>query len=244
MSKQFIASSAASVAILLSQSAAAAVVLAGWDTSGAAGWGPSPFAATESSAGLSVVGLTRGPGLATTGNANGGFSNAWGASGWAVAGGPPAQTRANATSNGKFVTFSITVDAGYEMSIETIDPIRYQRDNNGPTSGALEYQINGGAFVTAVAAIAYNGGAGQSVAAINLTGIAELQSVAAGTTVTFRLVNWGGTNQNDGGRWAFNNGIATGNDLAINGTVALVPAPGAIALLGAAGLIGAVRRRA
>jgi hypothetical protein len=62
--------------------------------------------------------------------------------------------------------------------------------------------------------------------------------------VTFRLVNWGGTNQNDGGRWAFNNGIAGGNDLAINGTMSLVPAPGAIALLGAAGLVGSVRRRA
>ena len=117
MSKQFIASSAAVAAIVLSHSAAAAIVLAGWDTSGAASWGPSPFAPTQSAAGVSVVGLTRGPGLATGGTA---FNNAWGASGWGMPGGAPAQTRANATSNGKFITMSLTVAAGYTMSLETI----------------------------------------------------------------------------------------------------------------------------
>ncbi|MFM8640088.1 MAG: hypothetical protein ACKOEL_05570 [Planctomycetota bacterium] len=233
--------SVAVAAILLSHSAVAAVVLAGWDTSGAAGWGPSPFAPTVSAAGVSVVGLTRGPGLGTGGTA---YNNAWGAAGWAMAGGPGAQTRANATTNGKFITFSLTVAAGFTMSLETIDPIRYQRDGNGPRSGALEYQVNGGAFTTAAAGISYAAGQGQSVSAISLTGIAALQNLGEGTTVTFRLVNWGGTNQNDGGRWAFNNGIADGNDLAVNGTVTAVPAPGAIALLGAAGLIGSVRRRA
>lgn len=239
MRKQCITSSAAIAAILLSHSAAAAVVLAGWDTNGAAGWGPSPFASTQTATGVSVVGLTRGPGLALGGTA---FNNAWGASGWAVTGGPGAQTRANATTNGKFISFSLTVASGYTMSLETIDPIRYQRDGNGPTSGALEYAVGSGAFATVSPAIAYSTGQGQSVSAISLSGIAALQNLAEGTTVTFRLINWGGTNQNDGGRWAFNNGIANGNDLAINGTI--VPAPGAIALLGAAGLVGSVRRRA
>lgn len=233
--------SVAVAAILLSHSAVGAMMLAGWDTSGAAGWGLSPFAPTVSAAGVSVVGLTRGPGLGIGGSA---FNNAWGAAGWAMAGGPDAQTRADATTNGKFITFSLTVAAGFTMSLETIDPIRYRRDGNGPSSGALEYRVNGGTFTTAAAAISYSTGQGQFVPAISLTGIAALQNLGEGTTVTFRLVNWGGTNQNDGGRWAFNNGIANGNDLAVNGTVTAIPAPGSIALLGAAGLIGSVRRRA
>lgn len=235
--------SAAAVAVAVSHStAAAAVVLAGWDTSGASGWGPSPFNPTQADPSVGVIGLSRGPGLGVGGGA---FNNAWGASNWALAGGAAAQTRNNAVNNGKFITFSMTVAEGYVVSLETIDPIRYQRDGNGPTSGALEYRIGSvGGFTTINGALAYTGGQGQSLAAIDLTGIAALQSMSAGTTVTFRLVNWGGNNQNDGGRWAFNNGIANGNDLAVNGTATLVPAPGAIALLGAAGLVGSVRRRA
>ncbi|MEI9961579.1 MAG: hypothetical protein WDM76_10750 [Limisphaerales bacterium] len=41
--------------------------------------------------------------------------------------------------------------------------------------------------------------AGSSIGAINLTNITALQNIASNTVVTFRIVNFGGTNP--GGTW-------------------------------------------
>jgi hypothetical protein len=56
---------------------------------------------------------------------------------------------------------------------------------------------------------------------INLSGISNLQNVGAGTNVTFRIVNWGGTSS--AGTWyVFDVANSSALDFALQGTVAPV----------------------
>jgi MYXO-CTERM domain-containing protein len=76
------------------------------------------------------------------------------------------------------------------------------------------------------------------MAAIDLSGVGELQNLS-GTNVYFRLVLFGNTGS---GTFYFQD-AGSGIDLSLNGSVSVIPAPGAMALLGVAGLLGARRRR-
>jgi MYXO-CTERM domain-containing protein len=76
------------------------------------------------------------------------------------------------------------------------------------------------------------------MAAIDLSGVGALQGLS-GTNVYFRLVLFGNTGN---GTFYFRD-FQSGLDLSVNGTVSAIPAPGAMALLGVAGLIGSRRRR-
>jgi hypothetical protein len=57
---------------------------------------------------------------------------------------------------------------------------------------------------------------GNPQTAIDLSGIADLQNLGGGTTVTFRIVNMGATSS--GGTWYFNQGTAAGRDVSFIGT--------------------------
>ncbi len=192
-----------------------AQAIVGWDVNGLSAYGVSPFAPGTSDANLTVVGLTRGTGVGTAPTAAG---NAWGGTDWNN-GSTLITTQADAISTSHFVTFSITPKAGYQMSLSSISAYNIRRTGTGPTTGIWQYSLDGTTFNNIGTAITWGStttSPGNSQGSISLSGISPLQNVAAGTTVTFRVVNWGASSS---GAWYFNNLSTVGNDLVINGTV-------------------------
>lgn len=199
------------------------VTLAGWNVSGLSAYGASPLPPTTNASHLTVVGLTRGVGVGTSGSAAG---SAWGGNGF------DSTTAVAAIAAGDFATCSITADTGYTVSFTNISRFDYRRSSTGPANGVLQYQIGGGSFVD-IANLSYptttSGGA--SIGVINLSSIAALQNVPANTTVTFRIVNYGASSS--GGTWYISNvANTTAVDFSIDGTVnpiTLPPSPPASA---------------
>jgi hypothetical protein len=108
---------------------AAADVIAAWETTGQSSFGTQGLAATTSAPGVSVGGLTRGPGTNTSGGTS--TANAWGAQGFDAA------TVEEAAAAGNFITFTVTSGSGAGISFETFD-LHYRRDGSGPVSAALQ----------------------------------------------------------------------------------------------------------
>jgi uncharacterized repeat protein (TIGR01451 family) len=201
-------------------SAVSLVTLVGWDVNGLAGgannYGPSPLPPSTNAVGVTVVGLTRGSGVGTN---NTGAGRAWGGNNWIDT------SSSAAITNNRFATFALTAHAGYKVSYAAVSKFDYRRSSTGPTNGLLQYQIGSGTF-NDLAIVSYptNTSSGGSLSPIDLSGIAALQDVGAGTNVTFRIVNWGGTSSN--GTWYIfdvSNSIAL--DFELRGTVspAVVP---------------------
>jgi len=99
----------AAVSLALNSTAMAAV-LASWDVHGLAGgansFGTSPLAPGVTDPGVTVVGLTRGSGVSTTGTA---AARAWGGVDWQNS------SAATAVSGNDVVTFSVTPAAGSQV---------------------------------------------------------------------------------------------------------------------------------
>ncbi len=197
--------------------------LAGWDVSGLPGgsgnFGPSPLAPTTNAANLTIIaGLTRGAGIGTNGT---GAARGWGGNTFTET------TSAAAIASNRFVTFTAAVNSGYKVSYASISKFNYRHSATGPPNGFLQYQVGAGDFAD-ITAISYpsNTSSGGSLTPINLSGIPALQDVGAGTNVTFRIVNWGGTSS--AGTWyIFDVTNSPALDFEVRGTVfpAVVPAP-------------------
>jgi hypothetical protein len=210
-------------------------VIAGWDFStlagGAGAWGASPFAATTVASAGSVGGLTRGSGILTPSGSTA-AGNAWGGTDFL------GTDLATATTANDFATFTVTVPSGNTLSLTGFDAYNIRRSGSGPTTGQWQYQIGSGSFTNIGSAITWGTGtnsAGNAQSAISLTGVSALQSVAAGTVVTFRVVTWGGTGT--AGTWYLNglqptNGTAL--DFVLNGDLTAVPPPNTTPSFGAA----------
>lgn len=211
------ASSVVAAAVILTGAVNAQTALVSWDFAGLTGYGSSPLAPTAASPNLTVAGLTRGSGLATSGSAG---ANAWGGSEWN--GTALLTTSAAAIADGAFVTFTLTPNTGYSVSLSGIPAYNVRRSNFGPTTGLWQYSLDGSTFTDIGLQITWGtntGGTGNVKDAIDLSGLAPLQNIAAGTTVTFRVVNWGASGT---GTWYFNSLATAGSDLVINGTVTSV----------------------
>lgn len=180
-------------------------------TGGAGNFGPSPWAASTTDANLTVGGLTKGSGVGSTGT---GAANGWGGTDF------NSTSLANAITAGKYVTFTITAKTGYKFSISSIEKYNIRRSSSGPTTGQWQYQIGTGSFVNIGSAITWGSGtsnSGNEQAAIDLSGITDLQNLSSGTTVTFRIVNYGASGT---GSWYINgHANATSKTLTIKGTV-------------------------
>ncbi|MDX1914062.1 MAG: DNRLRE domain-containing protein [Methylophilus sp.] len=201
------------VATSISISAFAAT-LAGWDVStmpgGASNFGVSPLAATTASANLTVGGLTRGSAVGTTGT---GAARGWGGNTWT------STSASAAAAANQYATFTVTANSGFNVSFTSISKLDYRRSSSGASSGVLQYQIGSGAFVD-ITTLSYpvTASTGSSIAAIDLSSVAALQNVPAGTTVTFRIVNYGGTSS--AGTWyVFDVANTTALDLEVQGSV-------------------------
>ncbi len=189
-------------------------VLAGWDVSGQTAYGVSPLAPETNAPSVGVVGLTRGPGVATVSTA---ASRAWGGNGFDAV-----STAAAVTAN-DFVTCGISVSNGFKVSLSSISRFDYRRSNSGPTVGVVQYQVEASGFVS-IATNSYTSTSGASLAAIDLTGIAALQNVGAGTNVTIRIVNHAATTA--GGNWyIYDVATSSAPDFAISGTVTPLTEP-------------------
>lgn len=186
--------------------------LANWDltTYGGADWGPSPWSPTLSSTDVTMVGLTRGSGLTTN---NTGAGTSWGANGW----NPGTANAAAAVGSNDFITFSITANDGFSLSLTQIEDYNIRRSNTAPSTGIWQYSLNGTTFTDIGAAITWGtntAASGNNKTAVDLTTIDALQNIPAGTTVTIRIVNWGGTNLT--GNWYFN-GAGSNPNLKLDG---------------------------
>lgn len=186
-------------------------VFAAWEVTGLSNYGPSPFAPTTLGPNITAVGLTRGAGVGTTGTA---ASNGWGGSTWL------GQTDFDsAVAAGAVVTFSITPSNGFKASFFSMPSYNIRRSGTGPSRGQWQYRVGGGEFINLGPAITWGGttsGAGNNQAAIDLSEIAALQDVPGGTTVEFRIVNYGASGT---GTWYLNNRSTTGDDLVVNGVI-------------------------
>ncbi|HTY07550.1 MAG TPA: 5'-nucleotidase C-terminal domain-containing protein, partial [Candidatus Edwardsbacteria bacterium] len=150
--------------------------------------------------------------MSTSGTA---AARAWGGTDWQNT------SEATAVSGNDYVTFAVTANSGYQVSYSSVSRLDYRRSGTGPSAGVLQYQIGSGAF-TDIATVSYTStsSSGASVSAIDLSGIAALQNVPAGTTVTFRLVNYGGTSSS--GTWyIYDVANTTASDLEISGSVSV-----------------------
>jgi len=232
--------------------AAEAAVVAGWDfstiaansTVGSSAFGASPYAASVVETGLTVGGLTRASGVSGIVPSGGSAAaKGWGGTGFTST--SAISDASAAISANKFISFTVSTDGLSQLSLSSIDAYNVRRSSSGPTSGQWQYQIGAGAFANIGSTITWGAttsSSGNAQNAIDLSSISGLQGVGPNTTVTFRLALWGASGAS--GTWYLNGqGATTAPDFQLIGTVTAVPAPGALALLGVAGLVGARRRR-
>ncbi|MDR2511527.1 MAG: chitobiase/beta-hexosaminidase C-terminal domain-containing protein [Bacteroidales bacterium] len=189
-----------------------------WSFSGCPGgtgnYGSSPFAPTSSNENLTVGNLTRNW---TCGSGGSGAANAWGGNNFT------ASSFETAVTANEFVTFTLTANTGYILSLASTGRYNVRRSSTGPTTGQWQYALGAAPFVNIGTNITWGtvtAKEGNLQSALDLSGITELQNLVAGTVVTFRLVVWGASGT--GGTFYFNdNADATGgvNGLAINGSV-------------------------
>ena len=119
----------------LAQAGWSQVVIGGWDTSTLPGgpndFGPSPYAATETAANVTVGGFTRGSGISTTGTA---AARGWGGTNW----GTSFNNGDSSVLFNAFFTFTVKANAGYTLSLSSIGPFDYRRSATGPLFAEIQ----------------------------------------------------------------------------------------------------------
>ena len=130
-----------------------------------------------------------------------------------------------------YFQFTLTAGTGYSGSLTAIG-FGTRSTSTGPASFTLRSSADGYASDLATAT------GSTTTWSYKTASLATAASLAEGATVTFRLYGYGGTGSVQVGtaNWRI-------DDMTVTATTTAVPAPGALALLGVAGLIGARRRR-
>jgi hypothetical protein len=194
-------------------------------------------AATVVSNGLSAGLLVRGPGVNQTGLGNGFSANNWNNTNSLTH--PVLPTRAVAIAEGEYFEFSVTVNAGFKLSLSSIETSLRRSAVAAPMNYELQYSFDD--FATPGIVITnfnYFGrdsgtapatltpyqwmttdtpgqGSGNPTWPFLVDRIAALQNVPAGTRITFRIYAWGT------GAGADSNTVALGrvNGPALRGTI-------------------------
>ena len=172
-------------------------------------------------------------GLTRTGLTGANAGNSYNSSGWNIS---------NVHSQGNdYIGFQLAPDAGFELTLTTLQYVM-NGSNTGPNNGRWGYSVGGGAFTLQdpfTITFALPG-------SLATWDFADIQTT---DSVEFRFWAYGATSINgvvsqSGGTARVGN--IAGNDLVLNGTVAVVPEPGSLAMmgLGALGLWAFARRRA
>lgn len=226
----FICALGALVGAILPSSVRSDVIL-GWDMQGEG----NPVVNT-SYADTAISGVMTGAtynGLTRTGLTGSAAGNSFSSSAWNLS---------NVQSNGNdYISFTVAPESGSQLTLTSLQYVM-NGSNTGPGTGRWGYSIGGGEFVL------------QDPWTITFTSPSSLATwdftdVQTESSVEFRFWAYGATSVNgvasqSGGTVRIGN--IAGNDLVLNGTIALIPEPGSIAMmsLGAFGLWAFGRRRA
>ncbi len=157
--------------------------LFGWDTFGLLG-SEASISPTFANGNLTTTAIVRNGGLTASALGNAFSSATFTATG----------TKVDAETNNRGLSFTVQVNAGFTMSLTTLDA-KFRRSTSGPNTFGWYYSTDGVTFTQIGADISYTGTAtnGALQTQIDLSVIAALQAVPNGTTVTFRLLGWGAT---------------------------------------------------
>jgi hypothetical protein len=187
--------------------------IAAWQLFGAAGNEASINASTLD-ANLNTATLIRNGGVNATA-----LVNTFSSTNYTAAG-----TRTDAVTNNLGMSFTLSAQSGYQVSLSTLD-VRFRRSGTGPNAFVWRYSTDGINFTDIGSDISFTstitGGVAQTQ--INLAGISALQNVPSGTTITIRLNGWGASAT--GGTFAIGRSLtsgATDYSLAIGGSVNLI----------------------
>jgi hypothetical protein len=234
----WIVAAAAAISMLAANLQANASTIAGWDFNGVSGYGASPLAPNSSDSHVTVVGLTRGSGVTTSGTAG---NNAWGGNGW-----DGSTTAAQAIAAGDFGTFTVKANAGFSLALSSIDPYNVRHSGTGPATGQWQYSLDGTNFTDIGSPITWGANTtatGNAQVAINLSATSGLQSISGATVATFRVANYNATGAT--GTWYFQDPSASaGTDFSLSGNAVPIPEPSTFVLATVFGLtLVSLRRR-
>lgn len=201
---------------------------------------PDTVAATTVAAGVSADLLSRGPGILPNGLTNGYSSNSW----------TLGSSEALAIANGDFYQWGFDVDATHTVSVSNFDTnlrrsaiaapsnfLLYVSLDDFATAGTLaaSFMYLGRSSGTAGSPTPYQWmttdtpgqGDGNPISTQDLSGVALLQNIAPGSSVTFRLYAWGDT-----AGAADTNTVALGRVQGplLSGTITEIPEPASLIL--------------
>ncbi|MEM9082273.1 MAG: hypothetical protein AAGB34_01670 [Planctomycetota bacterium] len=217
------------VALVAGAAAAAnAAVVASWSADDVDDAASSP--ALTADANVTALDLTRGPGISI--NTAGSTFNS---RNWTDG------DLAAAVADGDFLSFGVTVDAGYQLDLTTLD-IRLDRSGTGPDDFAI--MLWGGDLGSSTTVLTHDyqdSGSGVTFNDVDLTGLGTLTGTVEFRVYAFNAENTTGTGTFDVEQLVFPGDDTTG--IVLNGDVSLIPTPGSAALLGLAGFAAARRRR-
>ncbi|MBI3233007.1 MAG: hypothetical protein HYZ42_03035 [Bacteroidetes bacterium] len=180
------------------------VTILGWDASNTGGgFGSSPWTPATTSSNLTVVGLTRGSSISTSGSPAG---SCWGGSGgWG-----------GGQSDASSFYFTLAANSGYRVSLTSTLAGSTRKSTTGPTGCDIYYSVNGGSFTQASGSWTTSSTSNPGTAgSTNLSGITALQNVPAGQVIKFRVYATGATT----GNWYLNNGTSGVQCLRLGGTI-------------------------
>ena len=209
------------IAALAAVAGTANAQIASWDSTGLGTVNSNPGTGSANVSALD---------MAVNGNVSGtAANNAFNTNGWSV---DPAD----------HISFGFSVDAGYQVDLTSLT-IGTRSSNSGP--GELGLFYSGDNYATSLFTFNQDGGFQNDI--IDLSALTGLTG-----TVEFRIIATDdiGANGNPGistnGTFRVTDFFDAGNFIDTNfaGTTSLVPAPGAAAMLGLAGVAGIRRRRA
>jgi hypothetical protein len=131
-----------------------------------------------------------------------------------------APTSDSAILTNKFITFNITPNAGYRMSLSSVNPFIIRVSSTAPINVLIQYQVATGPYINiATRSITRPSSTSNfTLASIDLSSISDFQNIAPNTTITFRIVPY--SSSSSSGAWYIGN-QSNVNSLVVNGTISV-----------------------